>query len=92
MYRIGFIIVVAAAIVMGLLVGALNSEVARIDLLWVELEWPLGLVILSGIVLGILIGLGLSWLFSILPLRVALRKAQRDREFSQSNTLKSGND
>lgn len=88
MYRIGFIIVIAAAVILGLLIGALNSDTASIDLLWVQLEWPLGLVILSGFALGMLIGIALAWFFSILPLRMTLRKAQNMDTLSQGGSLK----
>jgi uncharacterized integral membrane protein len=89
LYRIGFIIIIAAAIVLGLLIGALNSDTASIDLLWLQLEWPLGLVILSGIALGIMIGVCLAWFFSILPLRLALRKAQNTDQLSATGSLKN---
>ena len=74
MYRIIFIIVITLAIAMGLLVGTLNSAVVRVDLLWVQLEWPLGLLVLSALSAGLFLGLGLAWFFTILPLRVQLRK------------------
>ncbi len=78
MYRIIFIIVITLAVAMGLLVGALNSDMARVDLLWAQLEWPLGLLILSALSAGLFIGLGLAWFFTILPLRVQLRKLRNE--------------
>ena len=61
---------------LGLLVGTLNSELVAVDLLWLQLDWPLGLVILSAAALGLLLGLVLTWLFSVMALRARLRKAQ----------------
>ena len=74
MNRIIFIIVITLAIAMGLLVGTLNSDMVNIDLLWVQLEWSLGLLVLSALSAGVFLGLGLAWIFTILPLRVQLRK------------------
>jgi len=77
LYRIAFFFITALAIGMGLLVGTLNSEVTSLDLLWVQLEWPLGLILLCAAAVGLLLGLLLAWLFSVLPLRAKLRKAMR---------------
>ncbi|MBT8060254.1 MAG: DUF1049 domain-containing protein [Xanthomonadales bacterium] len=76
MYRILFIIVMVLAVALGLLIGTLNSENASVDLLWVQLEWPLGLLLLAALSIGLVIGLLLTWLFSVLPMRSRLRKAQ----------------
>jgi uncharacterized integral membrane protein len=89
LYRIAFILITALAVAMGLLVGTLNSEVVSLDLLWTQLEWPLGLIMLCGAAAGLLLGLLLAWLFSILPLRAQLRKAaRRDRGFEATDSLK----
>lgn len=77
MYRIAFILITALAVAMGLLVGSLNSEITSLDLLWVQLAWPLGLILLCAAALGLLLGLVLVWLFSVLPLRAQLRKVTR---------------
>jgi len=77
LYRISFIIVITLALALGFLVGALNSEAAILDLLWVQITWPLGLLILSALAAGLLLGLILAWFFSILPLRVQLRAQTR---------------
>ena len=76
MKRIGFILVAIAAIVVGLLVGTLNSDLVQLDLLWVQVEISLGLVILLGFSLGVITGLGILYLARILPLRLQLRKAR----------------
>jgi uncharacterized integral membrane protein len=80
MYRIFFIIVITLAIAMGLLLGTLNSELVAVDLLWVQLEWPLGLLVLSFLALGLFLGLVLAWFFTILPLRVQLRKSRNESQ------------
>ena len=85
MYRIGFFVVLILALALGLLVGTLNHEITVIDLLWIQLHWPLGLALLSAIAIGVLTGLVLTWLFSVLPLRVRLRKTlQRQNPASHS--------
>ncbi len=64
------------AIVVGLLVGTLNSGQVQLDLLWVQFELPLGLTILLGFALGMLTGLAMLYLARVLPLRLQLRKAR----------------
>ena len=76
MKRIGFILVAITAIVIGLLVGTLNSNLVQLDLLWVQFELSLGLVILLGFSLGVLAGLSMLYLARVLPLRLQLRKAR----------------
>lgn len=76
MKRIGFILVAITAIVIGLLVGTLNSDLVQLDLLWVQFELSLGLVILLGFSLGVLAGLSMLYLARVLPLRLQLRKAR----------------
>ena len=63
--------------------------VVSLDLLWIQLEWPLGLVLLCAAAVGLLMGLLLAWFFSILPLRARLRKAVRTEQgFSTAGSLK----
>ena len=92
MYRILFIIVMVLAVALGLLVGTLNPEQVMVDLLWIQLEWPLGLLILSAMALGLFLGLILAWFFSILPLRSRLRRARGRDGYGPTGTLKNGND
>jgi len=75
LYRIGFIIVAVLAIALGLLIGTLNSDTASVDLLWVQLQWPLGLLILCVFAVGLLTGLLLAWFFGVMPARAKLRKS-----------------
>ena len=56
MKRIGFILLAIAAVLVGLLVGTLNSSPVQLDLLWIQFESPLGLAILLGFSLGIVVG------------------------------------
>jgi len=76
LYRIGFIIVAVLAIALGLLLGTLNSDTVSVDLLWVQLQWPLGLLILCVFVVGLLGGILLAWFFGMMPLRARLRKSR----------------
>ena len=84
MYRVLFFIVIILAVALGLLVGTLNSERVAVDLLWLELEWPLGLVLLCAAAAGLLLGLLLIWLFSVLPLRAQLRRTRSRNSKSDS--------
>lgn len=76
MYRIAFIIAAFLAVALGLLVGTLNSDTVSVDLLWVQLQWPLGLLLLCVLVVGLLMGLLISWIFSVMPMKARLRKTQ----------------
>lgn len=76
MKKIGFFLVAVIAIVIGLLVGTLNADLVQLDLLWVQLQLPLGLAILLGFSLGIILGLGMIYFASVLPLKLQLRKAR----------------
>jgi uncharacterized integral membrane protein len=76
LYRIAFILVTILAVALGLLVGTLNADHVSLDLLWLRLDWPLGLVVLAACAGGLLLGLLLTWLFSVLPLKARLRKAE----------------
>lgn len=78
-YRIGFIVLAIAAVALGLVVGTLNSEPVVVDLLWVQIDWPLGLVMLVALTLGIALGLLLIWLSSVLPLRLRMRKLEEEQ-------------
>lgn len=76
MKKLGFILVAIIAIVVGLMVGTLNSSPVQLDLLWVQFELPLGLAILLGFSLGVVMGVSAIYLARILPLRLQLRKAR----------------
>ncbi len=91
MYRIIFIIVITLALVLGLLLGSLNSELVAVDFLWLQIEWPLGLLILSAVAVGLLLGMSLTWFFSILPLRVQLRKLRNQVQVDPSRSLNDNN-
>ena len=84
-HRIGFIILALAAVALGLVVGTLNSDPVAVDLLWRQIEWPLGLVIIVSLVLGFAIGMMLIWLTTVLPLRLRLRKTGENRNDSKND-------
>jgi uncharacterized integral membrane protein len=92
LYRVLFFVVVVLAVALGLLVGTLNSAVVSVDLLWVQLEWPLGLVILSAAAAGLFLGLLLAWLFSILPLRSRVRRLRAQASEETGVALKNVDD
>jgi uncharacterized integral membrane protein len=93
LYRIAFIVITTLAVALGLLIGTLNSDFASLDLLWFEVDWPLGLIVLGAAVAGLLLGLVLAWFFSVLPLRSRLRKvARKEGGLSSSGSLNQIND
>ena len=83
MNRLIFGLVAVLAIAIGLLVGALNSDKVMLDLLWIQLEWPLGLLILVAFAVGFLLGLVLAWLTYVFPLRLKIRRLRAEAARSQ---------
>lgn len=82
-YRICFILLALAAVALGLIVGTLNSDPVAVDLLWLQFDWPLGLVMLIFLVLGFLLGILITWLGGVLPARLRMRKLRAERGRSQ---------
>jgi putative membrane protein len=74
--KAGFYLVAIATVLLGLLVGTLNSAPVQLDLLWVQFELPLGPALLLGFSVGLLIGLSMLYLGRVVPLQVKLRKAR----------------
>ncbi len=64
------------AIAAGVVAGVLNPQIVNVDLLWVQLSWPLGLTLICVLVLGVLLGLLLISVFIVWPLQIRLRKAE----------------
>lgn len=69
-----FILLAVLAAAAGLMLGTLNSEPVVLDLLWVQLHWPLGLVVVIMLAAGLLLGVLMTWLTAVLPLRLARRR------------------
>lgn len=86
MKKIGFILVAIAAIAVGLIIGTLNAGSVYLDLLWIQIEIPLGLAILLGFSLGLVSGLSVLYLGRVLPLRLQLRKARSSLARQNSNS------
>ena len=74
MYRLMLYVLGAIAIMAGLLIGALNSEKVPLDLLWLQLEWPLGVVLVLAFAAGLLLGTTVVYLLLVIPLRISLRR------------------
>jgi uncharacterized integral membrane protein len=72
--RIGFSLLALVAIALGLVVGTFNAQKVSLDLLWIQLDWPLGLILLCAFVAGLGLGLLLVNLVQVIPLKLKLRK------------------
>ena len=92
MNRLFFALVAILAVVIGLLVGTLNSDAVRLDLLWVQLDWPLGLLMLIALALGLLLGMMLVYFSRVFPLRLRMRKLQAESERLKSQAVTSIDD
>jgi len=77
MYKLLFILIALAAVFCGLLLGTLNADAVQLDLLWVQLNWPLGLVTVLALALGVVLGSAATWALQVLPLRMQLRKVNK---------------
>ena len=87
MNRLIFGLVAVLAVAVGLLVGTLNSDKALLDLLWLQLEWPLGLLVLLSFAVGLLLGLVMVYLSHVFPLRLKLRKVQAEVARSEARNV-----
>jgi len=76
-FRIGFLLVMLLAVSLGVITGSLNPQIVKVDLLWFQLDWPLGLTLICVLIFGALLGVVLVCLFSVWPLKLRLRKAER---------------
>jgi uncharacterized integral membrane protein len=74
--RIGFILLAILAVMTGLLLGALNSTPVALDLLWLQLDLPLGQAILAGFSIGLILGVVFMYFFYVLPARHRLSKTR----------------
>jgi uncharacterized integral membrane protein len=82
MSRIGFILLVLIAALTALLFSALNAEHVQIELAFGRSSAPLGVLLVSVFVLGLLVGVLLrgSWVVKLLSERGKLRRALRVAE------------
>jgi putative membrane protein len=78
MNRFLFGLVAFFTIVIGLLVGTLNADQVQLDLLWVQLSWPLGLLLLLSLSAGFLLGIIMIYFSQVFPLRLKLRKSKAE--------------
>lgn len=76
MYRLMLYVFGAVAILAGLLVGTLNSDKVTLDLLWLQLDWPLGVILVVSFATGLLLGLTAVYLLAVIPLKISLRRKQ----------------
>jgi len=78
--RMGFSLLAILAAAIGLAVGTFNSESVLLDLLWFQINWPLGLILLCAFVVGLVLGIALVNMAQVLPLRLRLRKLRASGE------------
>jgi uncharacterized integral membrane protein len=70
-------ILLALLLLTALAFGALNGRFVELDLLLTQLNMPLGVALLSFMVMGVLIGAGALYLFWLFPLKRKLNALQR---------------
>lgn len=92
MSRIGFWLIAILAIAVGLLVGTFNSDRVLLDLVWVQLTWPLGLLVLAAFAVGLVVGLVMLFLAQVLPLKLSVRRLQAASRGAEGQEQTGGND
>ena len=92
MNRLVFGLVAIFAVIIGLMVGTLNSETVHVDLLWVQLDWPLGLLLLISLAFGLLLGILMVYFSRVFPLRLKLRKALAESSRLKDQAITSTDD
>jgi uncharacterized membrane protein YciS (DUF1049 family) len=85
MFRWLLILVLLLAATAGLVLGVLNAEIVALNLVFTELNLPLGGLVLCAMALGLIAGLLLSWLLFIVPGRV--KRARRSGSHRQGTDL-----
>ncbi len=65
--------------------GAANAEPVSLDLLLFRLHWPLGVVLMLALGLGMLLSVLVYYLVRVLPLQYQLRNCQRKLEQAGGN-------
>lgn len=94
MAKLIFIVLALVAVATGLVLGTLNADPVLVDLLWFQLNWPLGLVLVSTLALGMLIGMLGTWLLQVWPARLALKRERSAAAAAAATTplAESGDD
>jgi uncharacterized integral membrane protein len=86
MAKLIFIVLALLAVAIGLVLGTLNADPVLVDLLWFQLNWPLGLVLVSTLALGILIGMAGTWVLQVWPAKLALRRVRSAAKTAAATT------
>ncbi len=89
MYKLFFVLIAILAVGGGLLIGTLNAQRVTLDLLWVQLDWPLGLVAVAFLALGVLLGVAATWVLQVWPARLALRRERSARDATSPPDVES---
>jgi uncharacterized integral membrane protein len=92
MAKLIFTVLALLAVATGLVLGTLNAEPVIVDLLWFQLNWPLGLVLVSTLALGILIGLAGTWVLQVWPARMALKRERSAAGAATTSVAESADD
>ena len=92
MAKLIYIVLALIAAAFGLVLGTLNADPVVVDLLWFQLNWPLGLVLVSTLALGVLIGIAGTWMLHVWPARLALRQARTAADRASATAPVAGDD
>ena len=80
MKRLLLLLLALPFLVLAFVLGAANAEPVSLDLLLVRVEWPLGVVLMLALGLGMVLSVLVLYLARVLPLQYQLRNCQRKLE------------
>ena len=73
------LIIAVTCILLGAIVGALNTQPVLLDIGFASVRASLGLSVLVALLLGVVVGGGILAIGVVAPLRRRLRRAEQDR-------------
>ncbi len=79
MFRFSLYILAIIALLTGLILGTLNADKVSVDLLWWQFSAPLGGILVLAFVVGALAGVFALYVTRVLPLRMALKRSQKNQ-------------
>jgi uncharacterized integral membrane protein len=80
MRRLFAILIAALGVLLGVSLGAVNTQSATLDLFVAQPSLPLGVMVLACVLLGAVLAGVVLYAAVILPLRIRLARANRGRE------------
>lgn len=85
------LIITLFVLLLGLVIGALNSSEVHLNFLFSSIQTTLGFAIVVSLLVGVLVGSSAVLFFSLIPLYTKLRQAQKMLSQAQADTIQATN-